>query len=244
MLYVGTSGWSYKHWGKTFYPEGLAAREQLVYLARHFPTVELNASFYRLPAEKTFAHWHDITPPEFRFAVKVPRIVTHLKRLDNVQNSWQDLLDQSGALGDKLGVYLLQFPPSFKADGQTLDRFEAFLDLAHVAGRRLAFELRHASWFEQPQLELLRSRKICLVQAESSRYPHSPSDFSPASFAYFRFHGPRQLYGSQYTDDELASWADIIKHDLQDGKDVYVYFDNDMHGYAIEDARRLKRLLT
>jgi uncharacterized protein YecE (DUF72 family) len=238
MLYVGTSGWSYGDWGK-FYPLGLAARDQLPFLARHFASVELNASFYRLPTEAAFRRWATVTPPEFRFAVKVSRSITHTKRLNDVAELWQNLTGRGQLLGDKLGVWLLQFPPSLRATPEIFERLEAFLSYAAAPGVRLAFELRHKTWFEDEALDLFRRHGLCLVQAESSRYPHSPEGFSPAPFAYYRFHGPRQLYASQYTDEELDHWARLIRAELEAGKDVYAYFDNDYHGYALEDARRL-----
>ncbi|GAC1371344.1 MAG: hypothetical protein NVSMB39_5020 [Candidatus Saccharimonadales bacterium] len=107
----------------------------------------------------------------------------------------------------------------------------------------MAFELRHATWFEPDNLKFFANRRACVVQAESSRYPHTPPDFAPADFTYYRFHGPRRLNASQYTDDELEEWAKLIRRDLSNGKDVYVYFNNDMHGYALDDARRLREIL-
>jgi uncharacterized protein YecE (DUF72 family) len=137
---------------------------------------------------------------------------------------------------------LLQFPPSFRATPETIERLAVFWDYARMAAPRLAFEFRHESWFKDPALGFFASHGLCLVQAESSRYPHTPPGFTPANFTYYRFHGPRQLYGSQYTDEELAHWAGLIRADLSAGKNVYAYFDNDMHGYALEDAERLREL--
>jgi uncharacterized protein YecE (DUF72 family) len=243
MLYLATSGWSYTHWRGTFYPAKLVARDQLPFLARHFSTVELNSSFYRLPAVSAFQRWYDVTPPGFRFAVKVPRTITHIKRLNNAVEDWQTMLERSAVLADKLGPYLMQFPPSFKATPETIGRFGNFLTDIHAPNIPLAAEMRHASWFEPQVLELFKTHKLCLVQAESSRYPHSPEGFSPSKIAYYRLHGPRELYASAYTDDELSHWASLIRADLAAGKDTYVYFDNDFKGYAIEDARRLRLLL-
>jgi uncharacterized protein YecE (DUF72 family) len=243
-LYLGTSGWSYKDWGKHFYPKGLPARDQLAYIARHFPTVEINASFYRLPYAKTFQNWRDKTPPEFRFAVKVSRLITHTKRLADVKDNWVILLERSQPMGDKLAVFLVQFPPSFAATDETRQRFETFFGYALGDGRRLAFELRHKTWFEPDNLALFERHRACVVQAESSRYPHTPPGFAPADFTYYRFHGPRRLYASAYTDDELGYWAGLIRADLSHDKDVFVYFDNDVNGYALDDAKRLQRLLS
>lgn len=244
MLYLGTSGWSYKDWGKNFYPQGLAPRDQLKFLARHFPTVEINASFYRLPKDTTFAKWYDDTPADFRFAVKLSRLITHNKRLNDVQADWNTFVGLAQGLKEKLGVILVQFPPSFRATPETLERFATFFDYAPQAKIRLAFELRHTTWFEPDQLQFFADHQACIVQAESSRYPHTPPDFAPANFTYYRFHGPRRLYASQYTDEELTDWAKLIRRDLSSAKDVFVYFDNDMHGYALDDARRLRDILS
>jgi uncharacterized protein YecE (DUF72 family) len=243
MLYLGTSGWSYKHWNKGFYPPGLPPREQLTYLARHFSSVELNASFYRLPPESSFTKWYGDTLAGFAFAIKVPRVITHLKRLQEVSDDWQVLQERTRPLGEKLSVYLAQFPPSFRADEETMARMSTFLDLAQASRVRLALELRHASWFEPEALAVFERRRVCVVAAESARYPHTPAGFAPANYTYYRLHGPRELYSSQYTDEELGYWAGLIRADRAAGRDVYVYFDNDVNGYALEDAQRLRALL-
>lgn len=242
MILIGTSGWSYKHWANGFYPKGLAARDQLSYLARSFNTVELNASFYRLPPASSFLKWHNDVPEEFRFSVKVPRTISHYKRLgEGTAEDWSQLLEAAAVLEDKISVYLCQFPPSFKADENSLGRLRDFVSL--TSAQRVAFEFRHKSWFDDDVLRQLGTLGICVVQAESSRYPHTPAGFSPAPFAYYRFHGPRQLYGSQYTDEELDYWSGLINAEVSAGKDVYAYFDNDFEGFAVADAKRLKERL-
>jgi uncharacterized protein YecE (DUF72 family) len=242
MFYIGTSGWSYKGWASIFYPPDLPAREQLPYLSKHFPTVELNSSFYRLPAKSSFENWRQITPSGFKFSVKVPRTITHLKRLDDIESNWKVLVERAAVLGDKLAGYLLQFPPSLKAGEEMFGRIEKFMHIMRP-DVRVAFELRHPTWFEGPQLEFFERNRICLVQADSSRYPHTPPDFSPGSWAYLRLHGPGELYASQYTDEDLSGWADLMKRELQSGKDVFTYFDNDVNGYAIQDAQRLQAMI-
>lgn len=240
--FIGTSGWSYKDWGKRFYPADLPAKEQLPFLAKTFNTVELNASFYRLPLAKTFANWREVTPPDFRFAVKLSRFMTHIKRLQNVEDSWQLFLEHSQPMGGKLEVVLVQLPPRFKADDQTVADVDKFLTYAS-RDHGLALEFRHLSCFEPAMLAILAKHKVCLVSAESSRFPHSPTDFAPADFVYYRFHGPERLYASPYGEQALTPWADQMKAHLSSGQDVYAYFDNDVNGYALDDARILQRLL-
>jgi uncharacterized protein YecE (DUF72 family) len=237
MILIGTSGWSYKHWMNRFYPTGLAPREQLTYLSRHFPTVELNASFYRLPPESNFAKWRDDTPDGFKFSVKVPRVITHLKRLAGVGDDWRAMLVAVTPLADKVAVFLCQFPPSFRATDETVGRLRDFLTVSR--GVRIALEFRHATWFADEVLAELARQQACVVHADSSRYPHTPDEYAAADFRYYRLHGPRQLYASQYTDQELEYWAGLIRADVVDGRDSFAYFDNDFQGYAIEDAKRL-----
>lgn len=241
--YIGTSGWSYKDWGKRFYPKSLKSTEQLPFLAQHFNTVELNASFYRLPLGKTFEHWREVTPEAFRFSVKLSRYITHIKKLDEVKDSWKLFLERAQLLGQKLAVILVQLPPSFAATKDNRQRVGQFLNYAVPDYHRLAFEFRHPSCFESPMLDILSSHQVCLVSAESSRFPLSPPDFAPADFVYYRFHGPKKLYASPYGEELLRPWAESMCNFYQAGKDIFAYFDNDNQGFALDDARILQTLL-
>lgn len=244
-VWIGTSGWSYKGWGKQFYPSDLPEREWLSYLSRQFPTVEINSSFYRLPAESTFAKWEAETPDTFQFAVKVSRYIAHVKRMKEVDENWQELRRRADKLGAKLGPFLFQFQSNFTAKEENRERVDRLLGCIRRLnpGERVGFEFRHPSCFERSMLDLLAGHRAALVMADSSRYPHSPADFAPADFVYLRLHGPRELYASQYTEKEIKDWASLAMRHLKDGKDVYAYFDNDVNGYAVEDARRLRKAL-
>lgn len=241
--WIGTSGWAYKDWGKGFYPEDLPDRQRLTFLAGEFPTVEINSSFYRLPAESTFQKWFNDTPEDFQFAVKVSRLITHIKRLKEVDDNWRELRRRAGRLEHKLGPFLFQFQSNFTAIPDNLERIDHLLRCVRKISTddRVAFEFRHPSCFEAPMLELLRRHRAALVFAESSRYPHSPPDFAPADFVYLRLHGPRELYASAYTDEELGEWAAVGRRHFGAGRDVYAYFDNDVNGYALNDARRFRQ---
>lgn len=238
--WIGTSGWAYKDWGKDFYPDDLPDRERLSFLAKEFPTVEINSSFYRLPAESTFQKWFNDTPADFQFAVKVSRLITHIKRLKEVDDNWRELRQRAGRLEHKIGPFLFQFQSNFTAKPENLERIDHLLGCVRKlnAADRVAFEFRHATCFLPPMLELLERHGAALVMAESSRYPHSPADFAPADFVYLRLHGPRELYASAYTDAELGEWAATAKRHFEAARDVYAYFDNDVNGYALTDARR------
>jgi uncharacterized protein YecE (DUF72 family) len=240
---VGTSGWNYYDWRGEFYPAELKPREWLKFYAREFDTTEVNYSFYHLPRRTTYESWSASTPDNFVFALKASRPITHLKRLHNVAAEWRKFIDGAAALGAKLGPILLQFPPSFAAKRESLTRLEKFLDrAARSPGRRLAFEFRHASWFEKAPLSILERHAAALVVAQSSRYPQ-PEIAAAAPFAYFRFHGPRELFASSYSGAELRGWARAIKAILNEGRDVYAYFNNTAFGYAIANAYALRKLI-
>jgi len=237
---VGTSGWTYSSWRGSFYPADLKASDYLAWYGRRFNTVEINYSFYQLPQPKTFEKWAAETPPGFVFAVKVSKLVTHTRRLEAVEEPWRRFLDHAFHLGEKLGPLLLQLPPSFKADAA---RLEAFLELSRSFGaRRLALEFRHASWFTREVDELAARHGAALVIGHSSRYPCAPLT-TAAPFVYLRFHGPRELFASRYSEEELAGWAAQVRSWLAEGRPVYAYFNNDAGGHAIENARMLLRLV-
>lgn len=236
---IGTSGWSYPHWKGPLYPPGLKAGEWLSHYATVFPTVELNGSFYRLPTATMFRDWRAKTPPGFIFAVKVSRYITHVKALKNVEEPWRLFLERARVLEHKLGPLLLQFPPTWHADA---DRLAGFLEPAPT-DLRLAFEFRHESWFNEDVYRILSGHgSAALVAADSARYP---TVFHPtAGFMFVRMHGGTQLYGSEYSEDELADLAGRLERYLAGGLDVYAYFNNDAHGFAVKNAGRLTELLT
>jgi uncharacterized protein YecE (DUF72 family) len=240
--WIGTSGWAYKDWGKEFYPDNLPDSERLTFLAKEFPTVEINSSFYRLPAETTFGKWFNDTPEDFQFAVKVSRMITHIKRMKEVDDNWRELRRRAEKLGHKLGPFLFQFQSNFTGKPENLERIDHLLGCIRQLnkGDRVAFEFRHPTCFEPPMLELLQKHRASLVMADSSRFPHSPTNFAPAEFVYLRLHGPVELYGSPYADDELEAWAAIAAYHFGEGREVYAYFDNDQHGFALTDARKLR----
>jgi uncharacterized protein YecE (DUF72 family) len=242
-LLIGTSGWNYSDWRGRFYPEGLRQAEYLSYYSRHFPTTEVNYSFYHLPKISTYEKWAAQVPATFVFAVKASRGITHLQRLKGVEDIWTRFLGNAVALAGKFGPVLLQFPPSFRADH---GRLEEFLSLSRgpMAAEPvlLAFEFRHASWFEDRVFTALAKHEACLVIADSQRYPRAPMEVT-APFVYLRFHGPRELFGSEYSPAQLSEWAGRIREWLLGGRSVYAYFNNDFHGYAISNARLLASLV-
>lgn len=242
-LFVGTSGWNYYEWRGIFFPVELPARKWLSFYSRNFKTVEVNYSFYHLPRETTYQNWYSQTPDDFVFAVKCSRFITHIKRLHNVRGEWKEFIKRATVLKEKLGPILLQFPPSFRATDENTKLVDGFL--AGAVGKkplRLAMEFRHESCFGEEMTSVLRKHGAALVISHSQRYP-VPEVSITGHFAYFRFHGPKDLFASSYSESELRKWGTRIKTLLQKGCDVYAYFNNDVGGYAINNARTLERIV-
>jgi uncharacterized protein YecE (DUF72 family) len=235
--HIGTSGWSYPHWKGVFYPDDLPPALWLPHYASRFDTVEISASFYRVPAEKTFVNWRDATPEGFLFAVKVDRRITHYQKLREVRQLWESFVARCALLGKKLGCLLLQFPPSFHLDLQAL----ADLLCLVPSGMRCAFEFRHQTWFADEAYHLLSAHAAALCRSSAPRFPDA--DVATADFVYVRMHGGIRLYSSKYDYAELRRWSTGLRRRLKEGRDVYVYFNNDAHGYAVENALTLRRLL-
>jgi uncharacterized protein YecE (DUF72 family) len=263
MIRIGISGWRYEPWRGVWYSEGLPQRRELEFCGRHFATVEINGSFYSLQRPQYYDDWYRETPPGFLFAVKGSRYITHLLRLRNIEKPLANFF-ASGIfnLRDKLGPFLWQFPPQMSYDRA---RFDAFFSLlprntkdalalarrrdARMTGRsrlaidenrelRHAVEIRHPSFMHADFVALLRKHGIGLVVADTAgKWPklfHVTADF-----VYVRLHGDVKIYTSGYTDRALASWARRIRNWDRDGRDVYVYFDNDVKVRAPFDALTL-----
>lgn len=253
-IYIGTSGWAYGHWQHVFYPADLPAKERLGYYARHFQTVELNYSFYHLPRPSTYLKWYQETPPGFIFAVKASRFITHVKRLKEVRGAWVKFSENALHLKEKLGPVLFQFPPGFRfgeEEFSLLREFLAFINSfspvlnlpsGELPSLRFAFEFRHKSWDNPLVYELLKKYNTAWVIADSSRYPKVKT--VTGSIVYIRMHGPEVMFGSKYSGEELEELAREIKSWQSAGLDVYVYFNNDFQGYAVENARELISLLS
>jgi uncharacterized protein YecE (DUF72 family) len=241
---VGTSGFSYRHWKGILYPADLKQSQWLEYYAAVFDTVELNVTFYRTPREETFHSWRERMPPHFLFALKGPRLMTHMRRLEDCGDALTLFLKGAAILGDRLGPLLWQLPPSLRRDDDLLARFLRELD--RTAPPRMvvrhAFEFRHESWFTERVCELLAQHGATLCCAHSERWPTQLTVTCP--WCYLRFHGGAELYGSRYTDPEMEEWASRIRPLLKAKIPVFVYFNNDAEGHAVSNALTLKKLLS
>lgn len=241
--YVGTSGFNYKHWaGGVFYPNGLPQSQWLDFYSQRLDTVELNTTFYRLPQKSVFEGWYEQVPGNFIFAVKGNRFITQQKKLKDPEEPVKKFFDNAIGLGDKLSIVLWQLPPNFSANPERLTKFCETLKKNAVATTvRHTFEFRHESWFLVDVYKILRDFGYALCIADSPVWPLVEE--ATTDYIYIRFHGGHELYGSNYSDAELKNWAKKIKKWLAEGKDVYAYFNNDAHGYAVQNAKKLKELL-
>lgn len=236
-VYIGTSGWHYKHWKGPFYPEKTQESEFLNRYAEHFLTVEINNSFYNLPEAKTLRQWRDRVPKGFIFSVKASRYITHMKKLKDPKKSLSVLFKRLRSLGDKMGPILFQLPPKWNIN---TDRLNAFLK-ALPPDRRYTFEFRNESWFEREVFNALSEHKTAFCIYELAGHV-SPLEVT-TDFVYIRLHGPDGAYEGSYSTRTLKDWAGNISDWTEDGKTVYCYFDNDQNGFATKNALKLREIL-
>jgi len=244
-VYIGTSGWSF-NW-QQFVDEDIPSKNKLTHFSKYFDTVEVNYTFYNLPQTKTVDKWREQTADDFVFALKISQYITHNNRLSRVKTATKKFLRRYQHLEEKAGPVLLQLPPSLEADAELLKDFlqdaeddRKELDLDPLP---LAFEFRDESWYSEEITDLLSEYDACLVFGHSSKYPYPEEEpLTSSRFVYFRLHGPEKMYGSEYGEERLKKWKDKIEK-YGENRDVYVYFDNDQHGYAAKDAFALKAMI-
>lgn len=230
-LHIGTSGYSYKEWKGSFYPEDLAASKMLDFYASHFTTVEINNTFYRMPTQKAVEQWRDTVPDGFRFVIKASRRITHMKRLRNVEEETAYLFETIDALGDKLGPVLFQLPPFLKKD---MDRLAAFL--AHVPeDRRIVLEFRNDSWNDDETRDALRAANAMWCITDDGTTSPDEDFVSTADSGYLR------LRDDAYDAERMTAWAQRIRE--QDWTDAWIYFKHEDEGKGPEFAKRFAELL-
>jgi len=235
--YIGTSGWKYRHWEGNFYPDDLKKKDQFKYFTEHFDTVELNNSFYRQPSIDNFKQWQLQSPKNFTYAVKANRYFTHLKKLKVEQAEILDFLEASEGLENKLGPILFQLPPKWKLNTERLERFLEMLPKKH----RYTFEFRNPSWYHDDVFTLLAKYNcaFCIYELVG----HQSPILSTADFVYIRLHGPEGKYQGSYNNNSLTKWNNMLISWIKEGKDVYLYFDNDQAGYAAFNALEIKKMI-
>ena len=238
-IHIGTSGWSYAHWEHVLYPQGLPSRDRLDHYVQRFSTVELNASFYRWPKTATFRAWRRRLPAGFLLSVKAPRGLTHAKKLyapevwvERIARDWHELYD-------KRAVLLVQLGPGQVRDDARLDYFLSRLPW----WVRTAVELRHPSWVDDHVFALLEQHGAAYCVMSGAGLPCELR--ATADFVYVRLHGPdpHSLYGGSYSDADLHWWAGRFGEWEADGREVFVYFNNDGDGNAVRNAATLAHLL-
>jgi len=228
-LYVGTSGYSYKEWKGTFYPEDLPAKEMLSYYGEHLSAVEINNTFYRLPKASVLEHWALQVPDAFRFSIKASRRITHFTRLkDEARDPTEYLLSAVEVLGERLGVLLFQLPPNLKAD---VARLEGFLGML-PEGTPAAFEFRHDTWKDEAVYDLLRARGMAVVCADTDESEEDEPIVSTASWGYLRLRRP------DYDDGDLARWAEAVRGTGWDR--AFVFFKHEDEGAGPALAGRFR----
>lgn len=236
-FFVGTSGWSYNHWRGLFYPVDMPPRRWFAHYYRHFSTVEINYTFYRLPAEKTFVRWREESPAQFVYALKAPRTITHFRKLRRTQGTLDRFLERARLLGSKLGPILYQLPPNLRFEAERLAEFLDLLpgDLQH------AIEFRDQSWHRDEVFELLREKGVTFCHIS---LPGLPCPFViTGPFVYMRMHGVGVKYCGTYDGEQLRHLARRSSRLLEQRYDTYVYFNNDAEAYAVENAWGLGQLV-
>ena len=236
---IGCSGWNYASWRNgLFYPPRCPARLWLEFYARHFDTVEVNATFYRLPTVKAVQGWVDQTPDDFTLVIKMSRYVTHVKRLRELPPSLELFYSRIAPLvgSPKFGPMLWQLPPTFRRDDERL----AYA-LGLLPEGRHAFEFRHPSWFAPEVMELLRAHGVALVIGDRPQVHAFQTHELTADWTFVRFHSGTRGRRGNYSESELREWADRLRS--WPVREAFVYFNNDWEGFAPANALRLKELL-
>jgi len=230
---IGTSGWYYDHWRGRFYPEKLAKKNWFAHYAQHFDTVEVNNTFYHLPRDSTVRNWCQQAPAGFIYVVKANRFITHIKKLRDVAESVRRFFEVMDLLEDTLGPVLYQLPPSQHQDLHLLREFITLLP----EGRRAVFEFRHPSWYDDATFSLLdqSGAAFCVHDMQGKATPRVVT----GGMIYIRFHGTTGRYAGNYTDAMLADWAEWLDARRKNARAIYAYFNNDVEGYAVNNAKTL-----
>ena len=236
---IGCSGWNYAHWRERVYPKGLPPKKWLEHYARLFDTVEINNTFYRLPNVSAVRGWVEGSPPNFLFAVKMRRYLTHIKRLGGLGEGIPLFYEHIAPLASspKLGPVLWQLPPTFKRNDERLSSA-----LEALPSGRHCFEFRHPTWYVAEVYDVLRRHGVALVIPDSPKYPFRELELT-TDWTFVRFqHGSRGR-GGNYSETEIREWAERIDGWRAERLDVYAYYNNDWEGYAVKNGLRLKELL-
>jgi uncharacterized protein YecE (DUF72 family) len=236
-IYIGCSGWSYKHWIGKFYPSDFERKDWLNFYTNYFKTVEVNMTFYRFPFPNMLKSWYNKTPEDFKFTFKANRLITHEKKFKDTSDLITKFLNLLDLLKNKIGCILWQLPPSMHFSDENVETLDKFL--AEIEERKNVIEFRHKSWWNEETYRLLKKHKaiFCILSS-----PTLPEDFVVTSdIAYIRFHGLEEWYRYNYSKEEMEEWADKIKETKC--KEIYCYFNNDFEAHAPKNALQLMKIL-
>ncbi len=243
-LYLGTSGWSYNEWTGVFYPSG--STNKLSYYAKLFKTVEIDSTFYAFPSSGLVHGWARYTPQEFVFSAKLPKVITHDKRLELEKGVETDLVRFLGLMkpliaSGKLGPLLIQLPPSCTVESD-FERVRSFLEII-PRDIRFAIEFRHPSWLKQRVWDLLAEHNVANTIVDEPLLP--PDEIVTADFAFIRWHGrgTRPWYNYRYGEKELLPWVPKVREVAKKTKKVFGYFNNHFHGFAVENSLKMLQML-
>ncbi|MBA7526103.1 hypothetical protein ES705_18263 [subsurface metagenome] len=236
-LYIGTSGWTYDHWKGLFYPSDLPKSRWFDFYKTQYNTVEINATFYRFFQEKTYLKWKEQVDESFRYVLKIPRLITHRKRLINVQNDLKEFYSSACLLENNLGLLLLQLPPYEHKNFYKLETSVSQLSFKN----QLAIEFRHMSWYDKEVVDWCEKNNIIFCNVESEKI--NLTNYLTNETGYFRLHGKKGGYRYNYSEEELGYLARQIQKMQDSGaKSIYVFFNNDYDGYAPRNAISLKNI--
>lgn len=237
-FHIGTSGWTYDHWKGTFYPADLPKTKWFNYYCTQFSTVEVNATFYRFFKDQTYHKWRDNSPDGFIYVLKVPKLITHRKYLIDTEREIHDFYRSASMLEKKFGLILLQLAPQTPYDPQRLrNALAAFKD-----PRRIAVEFRHAQWFTDEIREILKEAGAVFCSVDSPKI--GLMDWVTSDAAYIRMHGRSGWYNADYSDQQLQEVVDLCAGMTAQGAEtIYIFFNNDFHGFAPRNALRLREML-
>jgi len=240
-FHIGTSGWSYKDWIEIFYPKTLRSTDWLSYYARTFDCTEINSSFYRLPTKETVMNWLNKVPKSFLFCPKMSRYLTHIKRLKEPEEPLERFFSVFGPMKEQIGPVLIQLPKTVPFHYNIAEHFYTLLKEKY-SSYEFAMEIRHESWMTEDSYTLMSQYDIAFVMSHSAN--HFPyAEVVTAKNIYFRFHGPGSLYNTKYHHATMKKYSRLFNNWLREGRDLWIFFNNDWFGYGIDNALTLRKYL-
>lgn len=240
-IYVGTSGWSYKDWRGIIYPQEVKEKDFLKQYSEFLSVTEINSSFYHLPKAQTVLNWMKAVPGDFRFCPKLSQYITHYQRLRDCEDSLQRFFEIFSPMKEKMGPVLIQLPASVKFDPEVAVPFYSLLKKTY-GDYEFALEGRHTSWFSDESTLLMKKYGISFVISHAGqRIPYFEA--VTANSIYFRFHGPKELYASSYSDIMLRKYAEKFSEWKKEGHILWIFFNNTTGGIGFNNALKLKSIL-